>query len=191
MKFGILGAIFLCASFLTMGAQTPSAPKTPTPVVAQPAPASAPAPVQSAIGDGPLQPIPFSHKVHAGNLKMPCQYCHSMRQSGATLKIPQAKDCMACHATIATSNPGVKTLAQYSKSGKLIPWVRIYQLPSFVHFSHKEHLTHGVTCQVCHGDVAQQTRLFQASDISMGGCVKCHEARKAPVSCDTCHEIDD
>jgi hypothetical protein len=140
---------------------------------------------------GPLQPIPFSHKIHAGRLKIECKYCHQPRKSGATLTIPQAADCMVCHRTLATSDPGVQRLAGYAKRNQLIPWVRVYQLPSFVHFSHKAHTSGGVTCQECHGDVAQQTHIFKASDISMGGCLKCHEAKKAPISCDTCHEIDD
>lgn len=189
MKSGIWGAIFLCVSFVAIGAQTPSAPVAPPAAAGASAHQGAvPAAVQ---GEGPIQPIPFSHKEHAGNLKIPCQYCHAPKKNGATLTIPQAKECMVCHSSIATSNPGVQTLTSYARSGKLIPWVRVYQLPSFVSFSHKEHLTHGVTCQQCHGDVAKDTRIFQATDISMGGCLKCHQAKKASIGCDTCHEIDD
>jgi Cytochrome c7 and related cytochrome c len=96
---------------------------------------------------------------------------------------------MECHQTMATGDPGVQKLAAYAKSGEIIPWVRIYQLPSFVNFSHKTHTTHGNTCQECHGQVAQRDRLFQEEDISMAACLNCHRAKKASVECNTCHTL--
>jgi Zn ribbon nucleic-acid-binding protein len=139
---------------------------------------------------GPVQPVPFSHKEHAGTLKMPCEYCHTLSRSGETLLIPRAQLCMQCHATIATDNPGVQKLAEFAKTDRTIPWVRIYQLPSFVSFSHKVHLQHGATCEECHGQVAQRTRLYQESDISMATCVNCHRARRASIDCSTCHMLE-
>jgi hypothetical protein len=139
---------------------------------------------------GPAQPVPFSHKEHAGTLKMPCQYCHTLSRSGETLLIPRAQFCMQCHATVATDNPGVQKLAQFAKTGRTIPWLRIYQLPSFVSFSHKVHLEHGSTCEECHGQVAQRSRLYQESDISMGTCVNCHRAKQASTDCSTCHMLE-
>lgn len=143
-----------------------------------------------AILRGPLQPIPFSHKQHAGVMKLPCEFCHSPSRSGETLKIPQATFCMQCHQTMGTSDPGVQRIAQYAKSGGSIPWVRVYQLPSFVTFSHKIHLVHGITCQQCHGPVAERVRLFKETDISMAACVNCHREKKASVECDTCHLLE-
>lgn len=158
--------------------------------------APAPAPAQNNAtlpaeppNSGPVQPIPFSHKQHAGTLKLPCEFCHALSRTGETVAIPQATMCMNCHQTMDTSDAGVQKLAAYAKSGSTIPWVRIYQLPSFVTFSHKTHLTHGITCQQCHGDVAQQVRLYKVTDISMAACMKCHQATKASISCDTCHQF--
>ena len=140
--------------------------------------------------EGPVQPIPFSHKQHAGTLQLPCEFCHAPSRTGETLKIPQAEMCMQCHETMATNDPGVQKLASYAKTGATIPWVRVYELPSFVSFSHKRHMKAGATCQECHGPVAERVRLYKESDISMAGCMNCHRAKNASVECNTCHRID-
>ncbi|MEO6828258.1 MAG: cytochrome c3 family protein [Acidobacteriaceae bacterium] len=89
-----------------------------------------------------------------------------------------------------TNDPGVQKLASYAKSNTVIPWVRLYQLPSFVSFSHKTHLLHGATCQECHGPVAERVQLYKETDISMASCVNCHRAKKASTGCNTCHTLD-
>lgn len=139
---------------------------------------------------GPVQPVPFSHKQHAGTLKMPCEYCHAPSRSGETVAIPRAPFCMQCHQTIATGNPGVQKLAAYAKTDRTIPWARIYELPSFVSFSHRVHLQHGATCQECHGPVAERVQLYKETDISMAGCVNCHRAKQASTDCSTCHMLE-
>ena len=139
---------------------------------------------------GPVQPIPFSHKQHAGTMKLPCEFCHVSSRSGETVAIPQATFCMQCHQTMGTSDPGVQKLAQYAKSNTSIPWVRVYELPSFVSFSHKTHLAHGIACQQCHGPVADRVQLAKETDISMAGCVNCHREKKASIECDTCHMLE-
>jgi predicted CXXCH cytochrome family protein len=138
---------------------------------------------------GPEQPIPFSHKQHAGTLQLSCEFCHAPSKSGATLVIPQAAVCMQCHQSVATANPGVQKLANYAKTNATIPWVRVYQLPSFVTFSHRVHMEHGNTCTECHGEAAQQDRIYKATDISMAGCINCHRQKNAAVECDTCHTL--
>lgn len=160
-------------------------PSTNSPAAQFTAQNPAPAPLE-----GPVQPIPFSHKQHAGTLQLPCEFCHAPSRTGETVKIPQAAMCMECHETMATNNPGVKKLASYAKAQKTIPWVRVYELPSFVSFSHKRHLKSGATCQECHGPVAERVQLYQESDISMVGCMNCHRAKKASIGCNTCHMID-
>ncbi|MES2221756.1 MAG: cytochrome c3 family protein [Acidobacteriota bacterium] len=145
---------------------------------------------QEGITRGPEQPVPFSHKEHAGTLKMGCEYCHTMSRSGETLLIPRATFCMQCHQTVAADDPSVKKLAEYAETDRAIPWVRIYELPSFVSFSHKIHLQHGATCEQCHGQVAQRTRLFKESDISMAACINCHREKQASTDCSTCHMLE-
>jgi predicted CXXCH cytochrome family protein len=139
---------------------------------------------------GPEQPVPFSHKQHAGALQLPCEFCHATSRSGETVAIPQTALCMQCHQTIGTDKPGVQKLAAYAKSNTPIPWVRVYALPSFVTFSHKTHLSHGATCQQCHGSVAERVQLYKETDISMAACVNCHRAKQASIDCNTCHMLD-
>jgi hypothetical protein len=153
---------------------------------AQPAAAQA-ADAQTALPTGPEQPLPFSHKNHAGTVGLPCETCHTLSRTGENLSIPQAAACMRCHQTIATDKPAIQRLAEYAKSQAPIPWARIYDLPSFVSFSHKTHLDHGNTCQECHGPVATRDRLFKESEMTMTRCVNCHTAKKANTGCDTCH----
>ncbi len=156
---------------------------------AQPAEPSA---AQSAApADAPSQPIAYSHKLHAGDLKLPCETCHTASRSGESLNIPQAATCMGCHKSIATDRPGIQKLTGYAQAGTPIPWVRIYQVPSFVTFSHKTHLSHGSTCQECHGPAPTRERMFKETDISMAGCMSCHRAKNAPTECNTCHELQE
>lgn len=172
---------------ITVAASAQNAAAAATNGAATQAPASA---VPPEAVQGPVQPIPFSHKQHAGTLKLPCQFCHALSRSGETVKIPQATFCMQCHQTMATEKPGVQKLASYAKSNATIPWVRVYELPSFVNFSHETHLAHGITCQECHGQVASQVRVYKAMDISMATCIACHRAKQASTDCDTCHMLE-
>ena len=145
---------------------------------------------QEAALRGPEQPVPFSHKQHAGTLQLPCEFCHATSRSGETVAIPQTALCMQCHQTMGADKPGVQKLATYAKTNTPIPWVRVYELPSFVTFSHKTHLLHGSTCQQCHGPVAERVQLYKETDISMAACVNCHRAKQASIDCDTCHMLE-
>jgi hypothetical protein len=142
----------------------------------------------AAAPSAPEQPIPFSHKKHAGELAMSCEFCHAPSRSGESLLIPSVSKCMSCHQTVAADKPPIQKLASYAHDNAPVPWVRVYQLPSFVTFSHKVHLDQGNTCQECHGQVAQRDQLFQEVGISMEACIHCHRAKKAQMECDTCHE---
>jgi hypothetical protein len=138
----------------------------------------------------PDQPIPFSHKKHVQVAKAACGDCHVPTKSGASLSLPQASTCMLCHSAIATDKPDIQRLAAIAKSGDPLPWVRVYQVPSFVQFSHKVHTTNGKTCQECHGPVGERDVIAKETDISMGGCIACHTKNNAPTTCDTCHQLE-
>lgn len=84
-------------------------------------------------------------------------------------------------------NPGVRVLQRYWDAGKPVPWVRVNTLPRFVHFNHEAHAMAKVGCGWCHGDVSSATRIAQAAPLTMGWCVECHRARRAPDDCLTCH----
>jgi predicted CXXCH cytochrome family protein len=141
------------------------------------------------VATAPMQPVPFNHKLHTSK-QIDCLFCHAPSRSGETLKIPQAEFCMQCHASIATDSPGVQRLAAFAKASETIPWVRVYELPSFVYFSHKTHLAQNITCQKCHGQIANRTATFKEADISMATCVECHQQKKANTGCDTCHTLE-
>jgi hypothetical protein len=136
----------------------------------------------------PVQPITFSHKAHAGTLKLPCKMCHPNPGAGETMTIVPASTCMQCHSSIKTESPAIQKLAEASKAGQPIAWVRIYRIPSYVSFSHRTHLEKGSTCQDCHGPVMEREQLYREGDLSMGGCMDCHRAKKASVDCGFCHE---
>lgn len=139
--------------------------------------------------DAPKQPIAFSHKVHAGNMKIPCKMCHPNPNPGDMMTIAEASTCMQCHSTIKADSPEIKILASYAKSGTPVPWVPVYELPSFVNFSHRVHLKAGNTCQDCHGAVATRDVLFQEMPTTMSSCVNCHQVKKATLDCGTCHDL--
>ena len=88
----------------------------------------------------PNQPVPFSHKNHAGTLKLQCKMCHPSPDPGESMTIAPPSVCMQCHSAIKTDSPAIQKLAQYAAEGKPLPWVRIYAIPAYVDFSHRAHL---------------------------------------------------
>jgi Cytochrome c7 and related cytochrome c len=136
----------------------------------------------------PEQPIPYSHKKHVGELKLKCNMCHPNKDPGEIMGIPQAGVCMQCHSSVKTDSPAIQKLTEFAKAKRDIRWVRIYQIPTYVMFSHKAHLETGATCQECHGPVQEREQMFKEADISMGGCMSCHKAKNASNDCSFCHE---
>ncbi len=137
----------------------------------------------------PEQPIPFSHKVHAGALKMQCKMCHPNSGLGETMRIAAASVCMQCHSAIKAESPAIHKLADWAKSGSEIKWARVYEIPSYVNFSHRSHLEAETKCADCHGPVAARDALFREGDVSMGGCMNCHRIKKVSIDCTFCHDL--
>lgn len=138
----------------------------------------------------PTQPIPFSHKQHSTAASLQCKDCHAMPDPGEALTMPGAPKCMACHQSIKADSPSIQQLKQFRDSKRDVPWVRVYQIPAFVFFSHKVHVEHGATCETCHGPVATRDVLAKETDLSMGACMNCHSAHKAPLDCNACHDLN-
>ncbi len=136
------------------------------------------------------QPIPFSHKQHAETAHLKCSDCHKLAPSGEVVSIPTGKSCMTCHRQIAKDSPAIKDLKSYVDENQAVPWIRVYEIPSFVEFSHKTHLDANASCETCHGPVSTRDHLWRETDISMGGCLSCHRAKNANTSCNTCHNLD-
>ena len=150
---------------------------------------SAQAPPSNATPPAPRQPIAFSHKIHAGTLKLQCKMCHPNPDPGEMMTIAPASTCMQCHSAIKADSPEIQRLAEFAKNKTPIPWEPVYEVPSFVNFSHKIHLSKGNKCQECHGPVETRDQLFRETNISMGGCMDCHKVKKASLDCATCHEL--
>ena len=134
------------------------------------------------------QPLPYSHKQHLA-LGLKCSECHVNADPGEAMGIPGTVKCMACHMSVAKEKPAIVKLAAAHKAKTEIPWVRVYQIPSFVAFSHKVHSDAGAACAKCHGEVAAMSVMAKQGDISMGACMNCHREHKASNDCGYCHEL--
>jgi hypothetical protein len=95
---------------------------------------------------------------------------------------------MACHATVKKDSPHIQKLAASAKEGNALEWVRVYQIPSYVFFSHRAHVEAGAKCETCHGPVAERDVITKEVDISMGACMDCHRKTKASNDCRFCHD---
>lgn len=154
-------------------------------------------------GYQPVQPIHFSHKIHAGDNGIDCKYCHSSARVSKTSGIPALNVCMNCHKNIADYNG--ETTAEYNKEfydkqiqklydavgwdgqkytgeTKPVKWVRVHNLPDFAYFNHSQHVSvAGVECQTCHGPVEEMEILEQYAPLTMGWCVNCHRETNVKV----------
>ena len=159
----------------------------------------------------PEQPIAFSHRIHAGEKQIDCQYCHTAARRSTSAGLPSVERCWGCHQFVATRRPEILKLADYWEKKQPIPWVRIHRVPDFVYFSHKRHVSAGVNCETCHGPVKTMDTVYQYSSLEMGWCLSCHQQprsgdvnlitgeragwdagaaghSRAPQDCATCHK---
>jgi hypothetical protein len=135
----------------------------------------------------PVQPIPYSHKLHLA-LGLDCKTCHTNPDPGKLMTYPATSTCMSCHAAVAKSKPTIQRLAGFAKSQEAVPWVRIYAVLPGVNWTHRKHLEAGMKCETCHGQVAQMEVMSEAMSVTtMGVCIRCHAANNAPTVCQTCH----
>lgn len=135
------------------------------------------------------QPVAFSHRVHAAAAKLECLDCHEGATRGDAATIPQAEACLVCHASLRTESPEVAKLVAAAARGERLPWARVYQVPDFVFFGHREHLAAGARCAECHGSVEARDALRKEISTSMTACLECHRRRQAPVHCAACHVL--
>ena len=135
----------------------------------------------------PEQPIKYSHKVHAGYLGIPCQYCHTYARRGPIAGVPTVKRCMGCHDLVATDLPEVEKLAGYLEREEPIEWTKVYDLRDHTHFYHDRHVKAGVECATCHGDVPSMETMTRVREMTMGFCVDCHRQQGAALDCVACH----
>ena len=137
----------------------------------------------------PAQPVPFSHKMHAAQ-GIECIGCHPDSAKKFEAGLPTPRDCMGCHRTVARDRASIVKLVQLIAADVRIDWIPVYDSPSYVIFSHREHVRAGENCQTCHGDVTQHDALPQEVSISMTACMNCHTQRGVENECFWCHEIN-
>lgn len=131
-------------------------------------------PENSAIGYAPVQPVPYSHALHAGDLGIDCRYCHTSVETTAKANIPPTATCMNCHASIRTESEKLAVVRKSFETGEPIKWVRIHDLPDFAYFNHAGHVQSGVGCVSCHGRVDRMEVVEQVKPLTMGWCLECH-----------------
>ncbi len=136
----------------------------------------------------PVQPLAFSHKVHAGDNGIHCLFCHCAAPKSPVAGIPAVADCRACHLFISPDAPEIKKLMAYWERREPIPWVRVYGLPDHVYFPHMMHIRANLACTVCHGEVAAMERISRSVHLKMGWCLNCHRQHRASIDCWTCHK---
>ncbi len=136
---------------------------------------------------GQEQPVPYSHKTHL-TLGLKCNSCHKNADPGEFMGLPAESFCMSCHQTVKADSPHIQKLAAAAREKTPIPWVRVYQIPTYVYFSHRVHTKAGATCETCHGRVSERDVITKEVVHNMRSCMACHAAKKARNDCTTCHE---
>lgn len=131
-------------------------------------------PRQLDTGYTPVQPVPYSHKLHAGNLGMDCLYCHTTVAQSNYAAVPMTEICMNCHVRVKEKSPKLQPVRDSYATAKPIEWVKVHRLPDYVYFNHRAHVTAGVSCVSCHGRVDQMTEVRQVQPLSMAWCLDCH-----------------
>jgi len=123
----------------------------------------------------PTQPIAFSHKIHAGQYEIDCQYCHTGVNISKSASIPSVNICMNCHNTIHTDRPEVQKIVTAYEENRPIEWVRVHNLPDLSYFNHSQHVAvGGIECNTCHGPIEEMDIVYQYAELTMGWCINCH-----------------
>ncbi len=133
------------------------------------------------VGHQPKQPIPYSHRLHAGDLGIDCRYCHTQVDKGPHATLPPTETCMNCHKTIKTNSPHIIKLKESFVNNKPIKWVRVHHLPDYAYFDHSRHVNSGVSCVECHGRVDQMNVVRQVKSLSMSFCLDCHRSPESKL----------
>ena len=126
-------------------------------------------------GYAPTQPIAFSHKLHAGDYEIDCNYCHTGVRKSKSANIPSPNICMNCHSLVLPDSPEIGKIYTAIETNTPIEWVRVHNLPDLAYFNHSQHVeVGGIECQTCHGPVEEMEVIRQHANLTMGWCINCH-----------------
>jgi Cytochrome c7 and related cytochrome c len=126
------------------------------------------------IGMAPPQPILFSHRHHAGELRIDCRNCHATVETSAFAGMPSTETCLTCHSQIFTTTSMIRPLVQSAVLDIPLQWNRVNQLPAHVFFDHGIHVSKGVACTTCHGEVGTMALMAKGEPLTMRWCLDCH-----------------
>jgi hypothetical protein len=126
------------------------------------------------VGYAPVQPVPYSHALHVGELGIDCRYCHVSVETSPVANIPPTQTCMNCHTLVARDSPLLEPIRDSLATQRPMRWVRVHDLADYVFFNHAMHIRAGVGCVSCHGRIDQMEVVTQAEPLSMGWCLDCH-----------------
>ncbi len=122
----------------------------------------------------PDQPVLFSHRHHAEQLRIDCRFCHTSVENSSFAGMPATETCMTCHSGIFTDSPMLAPVVDSARTGIPMRWNRVNNLPDYVYFEHSVHVTHGIGCTTCHGEVGNHNLMQKAQTLHMTWCLDCH-----------------
>lgn len=131
-------------------------------------------PAYARVGYQPIQPVPYSHKTHIGQLGLDCRYCHTGVEKSWYANIPSPSVCMNCHAQVLPTDPRLAPVRESFKTGAPVPWVQIHRTSDFVYFNHAVHVNRGVSCVSCHGQINEMVEVRHEKPLTMSFCLECH-----------------
>ena len=126
------------------------------------------------VGYRPVQPVPYSHRLHVGELGLDCRYCHASVETSAVANIPPTQVCMNCHRLVKKDSPALAPIRDSAASGRPMRWIRVHKLPDYAYFTHNAHIAAGIGCVSCHGRIDEMDVVTQMKPLSMGWCLDCH-----------------
>ena len=131
-------------------------------------------PKYTRVGYQPIQPVHFSHSIHADQLGLDCRYCHNGVEKSWYSNIPSASTCMNCHNQVLPADPRLALVRESFQTGKPIAWVQVHKVPDYVFFNHSVHVNRGISCVECHGQINKMDEVYHAKPLSMTFCLDCH-----------------
>src|SRR5438876_9912437 len=131
-------------------------------------------PKYTRVGYQPIQPVGFSHAIHADQLGLDCRYCHNAVEKSWYSNVPAASTCMNCHNQVLKDDARLALVRESFNTGTPIPWVQIHKTPDFVYFNHSVHVNRGISCVECHGPINKMDVVYHAKPFSMTFCLDCH-----------------
>ena len=126
------------------------------------------------VGYQPVQPVPYSHKLHVGDLGLDCRYCHASVEVSSVANVPPTQVCMNCHRVVKRDSPLLAPIRDSASSGRPMRWVRVHKLPDYAYFEHRAHVAAGIGCVSCHGRIDEMDEVVQTQPLSMSWCLDCH-----------------